>query len=152
MAASYRVDSAAGTVFASLEGSINEKELLRYAQLLINDPDFSPSFDQVMDISSAVAFSGDADAPRTVAPFDPFSESSRWSFVVGNALQYGLLRMFIGQAGLDHEYALFFDQAQARAWLGLDATAQQASSASSTRLIGNNARIKTSRRSTLIGG
>ncbi len=121
MATSYRIDAGQGTVYADLEDSIGEKELLRYAQLLINDSAFSPSFDQVVDLRRVTAFAESSDAARTVGLFDPFSTNSRWSFVVKSQFQYGLLRMFIGQAGLDHDHGLFFDPTEARAWLGLEA-------------------------------
>lgn len=122
VAASYQIHPGPGTVITNLEGSVQTAELVQYAKLLASDPEFRPHFDQVLDLRRVTIFDVDPDAASAIAPFDPFSARSRWSFVVENALQHGLLRMFVGQAGLDHEYALFVDLARALRWLGLEAT------------------------------
>ena len=126
MAALYRIDRRWRAVLTTFEGVIGVNDVLRYAQLLIKDSDFVPHFNQLTDLRRVTELIVGPDAARTVALFDPFSASARWSFVVANELQYGLLRVFIGQAGFDHDYDLFFDPREAHTWLGLEAAVRPA--------------------------
>ena len=58
------------------------------------DPDFSPKFSQLMDLTHVTGVALNAEDIRQLAKTNVFSPESRRAILVDNDLKFGLARMF----------------------------------------------------------
>lgn len=70
------------------------EDLIGHQERLLKDPDFDPTFSQVVDFTRLTKVEVTATDVRLVAKRNIFSSHSRRAMVVKNDLQYGLARMF----------------------------------------------------------
>ncbi len=90
----YKIDKDRRIVMSSASGVLRIEDILGHQERLLNDPDFDPSFSQLLDFSQCIRFDLTPDDVRLAARKNIFSPHSRRALVVNNDVQYGLARMF----------------------------------------------------------
>lgn len=122
MPAEYTIDKAQKMVFSKAYGVFTDQEVYAHQDKLRNDPDFNPSFSQLVDctnVTNADALS--TDAMYELADRNPFGAGSHRAFVAPKKLLYGLFRMFqILTDDYPDELIVFKDLTEARRYLKLE--------------------------------
>lgn len=115
----YTVDSERRVVRVRMWGALTTEEILAVVKQLIGDPQISPGFSELIDLTEASSTAITADDLRRIASstLDPVS---RRAFVTRDTLTYGFARMFesfrqINQA--PERIAVFGNLQEAEAWL-----------------------------------
>jgi hypothetical protein len=90
----YTIDRERRLVLSSGAGVLAREDLWGHMDRLSSDPNFDPSFCQILDFTSVTAVAFDTEDVRQLAQRNVFSWESRRAFVVKNDLHYGLARMF----------------------------------------------------------
>lgn len=94
MPATYEIDKQRRLVITTCLDQLTLADGLAHQEKLQKDPDFDPSFSQLMDCTR-VTFSGiAANDIRRLAERNIFSPRSRRAIVVSSNLDYGFGRMF----------------------------------------------------------
>ncbi len=120
MPADYRIDPDRGIVFSRGWGSLTDEDLIRYQERLNTDPDFLPSFSQLVDLSDVDALKLSAEGVRMSAAAEVWSPEARRAFVAPMDAAYGIVRMHEAlKGGENPNVRLFRCIAEARAWLGV---------------------------------
>jgi len=86
------------------------------------DPEFSPEFDQIVDLRSVTDFAMTTDQTRTLARRKIFSSTSRRALVAPCPAVFGVGRMweaFTELSGNPSQIRVFYDLPSALRWLGL---------------------------------
>lgn len=121
MPASYRIDKSLGLVFIKAEGVLIGQDILTTRQRIREDPDFDPSYDQLVDLREVIEIPDPTAQIRATATFDPFNEKSRKALVADKDVVFAKARMHESLRGSDPDRVkVFRDMAEARRWLGLD--------------------------------
>jgi hypothetical protein len=94
MPAFYTIDKARKLVTSSGTGLLTVAEMMDHQDRLLKDPDFDPSYSQLIDFSNIAEHNILPQDMRTMATRNVFSATSRRAIVVQDDLQYGLARMF----------------------------------------------------------
>ncbi|HEY4978348.1 MAG TPA: hypothetical protein VII25_04210 [Candidatus Acidoferrum sp.] len=94
MPAFYKIDKANRLVMSTASGTITGPEARAHHQSLSADPDFDPSYSQLLDCSHVTKIEVSSDDIRTLAQDNLFSATSRRAFLVSNDAAFGLARMF----------------------------------------------------------
>jgi hypothetical protein len=119
MPASYEIDKKRRLVISTCLDPLNLADGLAHQEKLLKDPDFDPSFFQIMDLTR-VSFSGmEASDLRELAERNVFSAQSCRAIVVSSNLVYGFGRMFEihrENAG-EHGIRVFQDLDEAVDWV-----------------------------------
>ena len=120
MPASYQIDKSLGVVFSVGSGVVTDAEMLRHQEQLRHDPDFQPTFSQLLDFNAMIEAQISAAAIQRLAGAGFFAKGARRAIVVNSDVAFGLARMF--QMHSDHsgeQIEIFRDLDKARQWLGL---------------------------------
>ena len=94
MPAHYKIDKERRLVMTTVFGVATMADGLAHQEKLRKDPDFDPSFSQLMDYTHVVRFEITAEDVRTLAQQSIFSPHSRRAMLVSGDLAFGLARMF----------------------------------------------------------
>ena len=94
MPAHYKIDKERRLVMTTVFGVVTLADGLAHQEKLRKDPDFDPSFSQLMDYTHVVRFEITAEDVRTLAQQSIFSPHSRRAMLVSGDLAFGLARMF----------------------------------------------------------
>jgi len=94
MPATYEIDKPRRLVVTTGSGFLTLADALTHQQKLLKDPDFDPSFSQIMDLTRITEFALEANDIRRIAQTTIFSRESRRAIVASNDLAYGFGRMF----------------------------------------------------------
>jgi len=94
MPAHYKIDKERRLVMTTVFGVVTLADGLAHQEKLRKDPDFDPSFSQLMDFSHAAKIELTAEDVRTLAQQSIFSPDSRRAILVSGDLAFGLARMF----------------------------------------------------------
>ena len=54
MSASYQIDKSLGLIFTTAQGVLTGQDILTHRQRLLDDPDFDPSYNQIIDLRDVV--------------------------------------------------------------------------------------------------
>ena len=121
MPVSYRIDKSLGLVFTTAQGVLAGQDILTHRRRLLDDPNFDPSYNQLIDLRDVTDFSVLANEIRTLSMHEIFSERSRRAIVAEKDASFGMARMYemYGETNPD-QIMVFRDMAEARRWLGLD--------------------------------
>jgi len=92
--ATYEIDKQRRLVIATLADPVTVAEALASQERLLRDPDFDPSFSQIVDCTRFTASGLQASDVRRLAERNVFSPGSHRAFVVSSNLVYGFGRMF----------------------------------------------------------
>ena len=90
----YVIDKQRRLVTSIASGVVTYSDIAAHQSRLKNDPDFDPTFDQLVDGTGATRIELTAEEIRTVARQRLFAASSRQAFATSSEFAYGLARMF----------------------------------------------------------
>jgi hypothetical protein len=123
MASYYEIDKERRLVTSTASGVITLPEIWAHQEKLLKDPDFDPSFAQLLDVTQVTKLALSSEDVRRVAESNTLSSNPRLAIVATSAFVYGLARMFqifremTGEEGI----RVFRDRDEALAWvLGKD--------------------------------
>ena len=94
MPASYRIDKVKRRVTTVGEGTVSWDDIISHMESLAKDPDFQPTYSQLLDFTGTTKITLTHDQIFEVARRTMFSKGSKRAFVTANAYQYGMTRMF----------------------------------------------------------
>ncbi|MBZ5661598.1 MAG: hypothetical protein LAO08_14425 [Acidobacteriia bacterium] len=94
VSAFYIIDKERKAVLSSGTGILTAEDLMGHQDRLLKDPDFDPTFSQLLDFTRITGLEVSSEDVRRLAQRNVFSPASRRAFVVQDDLQYGLARMF----------------------------------------------------------
>ena len=94
MPTTYEINKQRRLVISTGSGRITLAEALAHQEKLQKDPDFDPSFSQVIDLTRITDFALEANDIRRLAQGTIFSRESRRAIVASSDLVYGLGRMY----------------------------------------------------------
>ena len=89
---------------------------------LIKDPDFDPSFDQLVDVNEAVALDLSMEEAKTIARRGIYLPSSRRAVVAKDPTVFAMGRMmdvYHAMSTRREQVRVFYDRQSALEWLGL---------------------------------
>jgi hypothetical protein len=121
MPATYRIDRAARVVFSSAIGVFTAADAWDQIKQLLADPDFDPTFGQLLDFSDVGPVNLTPAQIKDLAGVALFAPAARRAFVSPTPLLYGLARMYAAQREVQGDTGLgvFHTMEEARVWLGL---------------------------------
>ena len=121
MPASYRIDKSLGLVFTKGEGVLTGQDILTHELRLREDPDFDPSYNQLIDLREVIEFAASAAEMRTISTYHIFNEKSRRAIVAEKDANFAMARMYeMFREAEPDRIKVFREMAEARRWLGLD--------------------------------
>jgi hypothetical protein len=98
-------------------------EMKAHQDQLIADPDFDPTFNQLLDATAVTALDLSRDEVKSLATRRIFAAESRRAFLAPNPAIFGIGRMWTAyyELATGHEnVTMFYNLAEALKWLGLD--------------------------------
>jgi hypothetical protein len=121
----YAIDNERRLVVSTGSGVLTTADILAHIEGLKRDPNFDPSFRQLMDFTEVTEAQLPSDQIRHLAQMTVFSCRSQRAIVVGGSpFFFGLARMYeMSLPGSGTEMAwihVFEDLDSAKRWLGLD--------------------------------
>src|SRR5215469_9714893 len=87
------IDKLRRLVLTKADGCVTFNDVRSHQDRLLADPEFDPSFDQLVDATAVTEFDITADEARTIARRRIFSPKSRRAIVAVNPHVFGLSRM-----------------------------------------------------------
>ena len=113
------IDKQRRLITTTAEGRVMFDDVRGHQDRLLADPDFDPSFDQLIDGTAATKFEISADEARTLAERRILSPGSRRPFVATEPHIFGLARMMeIYREGREYaEVHVFYSMDEALTWL-----------------------------------
>jgi hypothetical protein len=118
------IDKQLGLVIGTAWGRITFDEITAHQNKLLGDPDFSPTFNQLMDSSKVTDWCVSIDEAETAARRELFSPLSKRAFVGPLPTGSPLARIFHAYNELTKQASkvqIFQDVPSALKWLGVDA-------------------------------
>jgi hypothetical protein len=94
MPAFYKIDKENRLVMTTGSGILTMADAIAHQEKLQRDPDFDPSYSQLLDFSHVSKIEINSEHIRRIAQDSVFSPTSRRAFLVNNDTAYGLARMF----------------------------------------------------------
>jgi len=94
MPASYKIDKELRLVTTIGSGRLRLGDALAHQESLRKDPDFDPSFSQLMDLTQVTQYDIDSNDIHKLTHRGVFSPTSRGAILVEGDLGYGFGRMF----------------------------------------------------------
>jgi|SRR5579863_2076392 hypothetical protein len=119
MPALYKIDKPNRFVISIASDPLSPDDILRHQQLLADDPEFDPSYSQLLDFSEVTLFNFTAADVRILAQANLFSPNSRRAIVAKSEVIFGLARMFEAFRDLAGESGIrvFRDRNEALDWV-----------------------------------
>ena len=115
----YQIDVERRLVISIASGVVTADEILNHQGQLMSDPQFSPEFWQLVDLTQATRTDIHAQDVRALAAKAVFAPGSRRAIVASGPVAFGLARMFElmrdtrGERGIQ----VFNDREEALRWL-----------------------------------
>ena len=94
MAAFYKIDKERRLVMSTGSGVLTLADLMAHQEKLLADPDFSPDFSQLWDLTNITEVELTSKDVHRLAQRSIFSPDSRRAILVSRDLVFGLARMF----------------------------------------------------------
>jgi hypothetical protein len=118
----YRIDRARRCVLSTGSGELSYKDGLGHMDRLSADPDFDPTFSQLIDFAGFTKVTLSHDEIYDLASRHVFAPDARRAFVTTTMEQFGLARMFQSYRSVKGETGIrvFMSMEEAIAWLGLN--------------------------------
>jgi hypothetical protein len=119
----YSIDNARRLVISTGSDCLTSEEIQAHQDKLLNDPEFNPGFNQLIDVRGVTVVTLSAAEVRRLARRIMFSRLSRRAWVATLPAVFGVGRMLwayheTGEA--PSEVCAFYDLLPALKWLGLD--------------------------------
>ena len=122
MPAQYKIDTERRMVFTVAYGILTDQDAYTHQEKLRDDPDFDPSFSQLIDSTNVTKADGlSTEAIYNLARRNPFGAGAQRAFVASNRLLYVMFHVFQTLTE-DHsdEVVIFKDLTEAREFLKLE--------------------------------
>jgi hypothetical protein len=117
----YTIERERRLVLSVASGVVTAEEFLEHGKRLGEDPDFEPSFDQILDLRAATPIELPTAALKGMASLRLFGAGSRRALVAPRDLVFGLARMYESlRADAPESLRSFRTIEEARRWLGLE--------------------------------
>ena len=119
MAADYKIDKERRLVISTASGVFIMADVLAHREKLFNDPDYDPSFSQLIDLTPVTQLRIEPGELRSLAQTMVFSANSRRAIAVPSDLIFGFARMYemlresAGETGIH----VFRDRDEALDWV-----------------------------------
>ena len=94
MPAYFKIDKERRLVMSTAAGVLTLADALTHQESLLKDPDFDPSFCQLIDFTHVTNVELEAEGVRRLAQRSIFSPDSRRAILVASDLVFGFSRMF----------------------------------------------------------
>jgi hypothetical protein len=95
MPADYKIDKSRRMVFSKAYGNLTDDDVFTHQDKLRNDPDFDPSFSQLVDCTDVTHIDDlSVEALYVLAERDPFGLGSRRAFVAPQNPEYNVFRLY----------------------------------------------------------
>lgn len=104
-------------------GRLTFADLRSQQDAFAQDPDFDPTFDQLVDVSGVTSLDISIEEAKTVARRGMFFPSSRRAVIATNPDVFGMGRMmdvYHAMATGRQNVRVFYDRASALQWLGIE--------------------------------
>ena len=120
MPVSYLIDRNRGLVLSRLAGTVTEAEMHEHNRKLRTDPDFDPSFRQLVDCTGLTEILIRTPTITAVSQNQFFTPGTRRAFIATSDVAFGLARMFALQAESSGQtIEVFRERRVAEEWLGI---------------------------------
>ena len=109
-------------VITTAEGRVTVDEVKAHQDQLLNDPDFNPEFDQLIDGTAITAVDMSVNDIRMAVDRKLFSSTSRRALVATRPFIYGMARMmatYLEMSKAASPASVFRDFPSALKWLGI---------------------------------
>jgi len=118
MPAFFEIEKHHRLVITSASGVVTMAEALAHNQKLRKDPDFDPSFSQLIDLSNVTKIELNREDILTLAQDPILSDNSRRAILATGDLTFGLARMFemFRESKGKETIRVFRNRDEARAW------------------------------------
>jgi len=129
MPLSYAIDKQHRLVTSTASGVVTYSDITSHQSRLKNDPDFDPSFDQLVDGTAVTHIELTTDNVRAVARQRLFAAGARQAIATGSEFAYGMARMFElyrESAGTGRLVRVFNGLEAAQEWLQHSSEEQEA--------------------------
>jgi hypothetical protein len=119
MPAYFKIDKERRLVMSTFSGAFTLADGLSHQEKLLRDPDFAPSYSQLLDCTHVTKIELGPEDVRRLAQKSIFSSDSRRAILVTGDLAFGLARMFLmfreslGEKGV----RVFHDLEEALYWV-----------------------------------
>ena len=119
MSVFYKIDKERRLVMSTGSGAFTLVDALAHQQRLANDPDFDPSFSQLVDLTHVTSVDVTASDIRKLAQANLFSRGSRRAILATSDVAFGLARMFeaLRESAGEDGIQVFRDLNEALDWL-----------------------------------
>ena len=120
MPCTYTIDKAKRLVLTTGWEVLTFEEAMAHQDQLRTDPDFSPDYSQLIDLTKVLRLPMDSEQVQRLASRTVFGNHSFRAFVGSSPAVYGMLRMaqaFRDLAGGKEGVAVFYDLPSALRWL-----------------------------------
>lgn len=94
MTADYKIDKERRFVLSVGAGLLTREDVLGHMDRISADPDFEPTFSQLLDFTKVTEVGFGPQEVREFAERDIFAPTARRAFLVQNDLHFALARMF----------------------------------------------------------
>jgi hypothetical protein len=119
MANYYEIDKERRLITSTASGVITLPEIWAHQEKLDKDPDFDPSFAQLLDVTQVTKLKLSSEDVRRVAESNTLSTNPRLAIVATSSLVYGMARMFqiFREMKGEEKTRVFRDRDEALAWV-----------------------------------
>ena len=120
MPLNYVIDKPHRLVTSTATGVVTYSDLTSHQSRLKNDPDFDPTFDQLVDGTAVTQLELTTENVRAIARQRLFAAGSRQAFATSSEFAYGMARMFElyrDSAGTGRMVRVFNGLEAAQEWL-----------------------------------
>ena len=90
----YKIDKERKLVMSTGSGVLTLADALAHQEKLLKEPDFDPSFSQLVDLTQVTNLEFSSADVRRLAQKSSFSPTSRRAVLVSSDIVYGLSRMY----------------------------------------------------------
>jgi hypothetical protein len=122
MPADYKIDTSKRIVFSIAYGNLTDQDVNAHLEKLRNDPDFDPSFSQLVDGTNVTHIDDlSTEGIYALAAKDPFNLGSQRAFVFPYNPEYNTFRMYELLTTVHKDVVVVFKgMEEARVFLGLE--------------------------------
>lgn len=119
----YVIDKQRQLVLSSAWDRVTFAEIKAHQDQLMNDPDFDPAFNQLVDATRVTVLDATVKDTKRIAGRAIFSSASRRAFVATNPDVFDMGRVlgtYLEMAHVPRQVNVFYDRKLALQWLGLE--------------------------------
>ena len=122
MPADYKIDKSKRIVFNIAYGNLTDQDVFKHQDKLRNDPDFDPSFSQLVDCTNVTHIDDlSLKAISVLADRDPFGLGSQRAFVAPHNPDYDVFRLYELLTTVHEDVVVVFrDMSEAHDFLNLE--------------------------------